>query len=166
MKKLLDCIDFVVKWFENIVCAGTLLAVVCIATASVVARYGFQSGFLWADEVNQALLVTLGMFGSARAIRTNGHTEFTTLSSKIKSRKARIILRGIFMIITIGFLIFLFINSLDYTMRGRMLSTVLRVRRMYYYMSIPIGFGLMIYEYLRAIKRRVIDDPVNPEEEA
>ena len=70
------------------------------------------------------------------------------------------------MIITIGFLIFLFINSLDYTMRGRMLSTVLRVRRMYYYMSIPIGFGLMIYEYFMAIKRKVIDDPVNPDEEA
>ncbi len=135
----------------------------CIATASVVARYGFQSGFLWADEVNQALLVAMGMFGSARAIRTNGHTEFTTLSNKIKSRKVRIFIRGLFMAITIGFLIFLFVNSYNYTMRGRMLSTVLRVRRMYYYMSIPIGFALMIYEYFRAIKRKVIDDPVQEE---
>ncbi len=90
MKKLFDCIDWVVKWFEDIVCAGTLMAVVCIATASVVARYGFHSGFLWADEVNQALLVALGMFGSARAIRTNGHTEFSVLVNKIKSRGGRI----------------------------------------------------------------------------
>lgn len=164
MKKLFDCVDWVIKWFENIVCVGTLLAVVCIASASVVARYIFQSGFLWADEVNQALLVALGMFGSARAIRTDGHTEFTMLSNKIKSRKARIFVRGIFLAITIGFLIFLFVNSYTYTMRGRMLSTVLRVRRMYYYMSIPIGFGLMIYEYCRAAKRRVFDDPVQVEE--
>ena len=149
---------------EVMTAIGTLLAVVCIASASVVARYIFQSGFLWADEVNQALLVALGMFGSARAIRTNGHTEFTMLSNKIKSRKARIFVRGLFLAITIGFLIFLFVNSYDYTMRGRMLSKVLRVRRMYYYMSIPIGFGLMIYEYCRAAKRRVFDDPVQSEE--
>lgn len=114
--------------------------------------------------MNQALLVALGMFGSARAIRTNGHTEFTMLSNKIKSRNARVIVRGIFLAITIGFLIFLLVNSYDYTMRGRMLSTVLRVRRMYYYMSIPIGFALMIYEYCRAAKRRVFDDPVQSEE--
>ena len=30
------------------------------------------------------------MFGSARAVREDGHTEFTTLSSKLRSKKMRI----------------------------------------------------------------------------
>jgi len=160
MKKALDVIDLIILWFENIVCASTMFAVVCIATASVIARYIFHTGFLWADEVNQALLVAMGMIGSARAVRTNSHTEFTMLSSKPKSKSVRIAIRAIFMAITIGFLVLLFIWTRDYTLKGTMLSTVLRVPRMYYYMSIPLGFALMIYEYLRSIKRKVIDAPV------
>lgn len=164
MKKVLDKIDFVIRWIENIVCGTTLFAVVCIASASVIARYIFQTGFLWADEVNQALLVAMGMFGSARAVRMDGHTEFTTLSSKPKSKAVRIGIRAVFMTITIGFLIFLFVNSMKYTSSGTMLSTALKIPRKYYYMSIPMGFGLMIYEYIRAINRKVLNDPVKQEE--
>lgn len=164
MKKGFNVFDDIIRWIENIVCGTTLFAVVGIATASVIARYIFHIGFLWADEVNQALLVAMAMFGSARAVRTNGHTEFTTLSTKIKSKRVRILFRALFWIITVGFLTFLMISSIGYTARGTMLSTVLKVKRMYYYMSIPIGFMLMIYEYLRAFKRRVINDPVNQDE--
>ncbi|MBS5703264.1 MAG: TRAP transporter small permease [Butyricicoccus pullicaecorum] len=164
MKKLLTSLDTIIRWVEDIVCGTTLAAIVCIATASVIARYIFHTGFLWADEVNQALLVAMGMFGSARAVRTNGHTEFTMLVNKPKSKGARIALRGAFLVITIVFLMLLLIWTAQYTADGTMLSTALRIPRMYYYMSIPMGFGLMIYEYLCSIKSRVIDDPVSVEE--
>ena len=163
MKKMLDAVDVGISWVENVVCIVSLTAIVTIAAVSVVARYVFHTGFLWADEVNQALLVAMGMFGCARAVRTNGHTEFTTLSSKPKSKKVRIAIRGIIELITIVFLAFLLVNSIKYTMTGTGLSTVLQVKRMYYYMSIPIGFGLCIYEYLRAFKKRVIQDPEKSE---
>ena len=55
MKKLFNSIDTIIRWLENIVCGATLTAIVCIATATVIARYIFQTGSLWADEVNQAL---------------------------------------------------------------------------------------------------------------
>lgn len=159
MKKMLNALDTGISWVENIACMVSLTAIVTIAAASVVARYVFHTGFLWADEVNQALLVAMGMFGCARAVRTNGHTEFTTLSSKPKSKKVRIAIRGIIELITIIFLVFLLINSYQYTLTGTSLSTALHIKRMYYYMSIPIGFALCIYEYLHAFKKRVIEDP-------
>ena len=164
MKKGLHIIDTLIHWIEDIVCGTTLAAIVCIATASVLARYIFHTGFLWADEVNQALLVAMGMFGSARAVRTGGHTEFTTLVNKPKSKAIRIALRSVFLAITIVFLVLLLIWTAKYTADGTMLSTALRIPRMYYYMSIPIGFALMIYEYLRSVKSRIIDDPVVTEE--
>lgn len=164
MGKVLQGIDGVIHRFEDLVCIITLVGIVSIATAGVVARYVFHTGFLWADEVNQALLVAMGMFGSARAVRADGHTEFTALPNKPKSRSVRILIRGIIVAITLVFLVFLLVNSVQYTASGTMLSTVLRIPRMYYYMSIPIGFGLCVYEYLRAIKRKVIDDPVKEEE--
>lgn len=164
MKKILDSIDEVIHWIEKIVCVSTLVGIVAITTVGVVARYVFQTGFIWADEVNQGLLVAMAMFGSARAVRTDGHTEFSALSGKAKSKKARILFRAIIMTITMIFLIFLFVCSVQYTANGTLLSTALKIPRMYYYVSIPIGLGLCVYEYIRAVKRKVIADPVKEEE--
>nr|WP_275982241.1 TRAP transporter small permease subunit [Ohessyouella blattaphilus] len=155
--------DKLISWIENIVCVLTLVGIVSIATAGVIARYVFKAGFFWADEVNQALLVAMAMFGSARAVRMNGHTEFTTISSKPKSKKVRIAFRTIIMVITMALLVFLLINLSEYAASGTMLSTVLKIPRMYYYMSMPIGIALCLYEYVRAFKRKVIDDPVTEE---
>ncbi len=66
-------------------------------------------GFLWVDEVNQMLLVAVGMFGSARTLCSNGHAEFTSF--------------------------------------------------MYFYMFIPMGFGLCIYEYLKTFKKKILTAP-------
>ncbi|EDP13188.1 hypothetical protein CLOBOL_06546 [Enterocloster bolteae ATCC BAA-613] len=70
--------DSVVAWIEDIVSAFCLAGIVVIAAGSVFGRYVLHTGFLWADEVNQMLLVAMGMFGSARAVRSNGHAEFTS----------------------------------------------------------------------------------------
>ena len=67
--------DSVVAWIEDIVSAFCLAGIVVIAAGSVFGRYVLHTGFLWADEVNQMLLVAMGMFGSARAVRSNGHAE-------------------------------------------------------------------------------------------
>lgn len=158
MKQAFRTVDNVILWVENIVCVLSLAVIVCITTAAVIGRYVFQTGFLWGDEVNQAVLVAMGMFGSARAVRTNGHTEFTTFVGRIKSRKGRIFVRGVIMAITLAFLVFLFIVSAQYAMNGTIRSATLRIPRMYYYMSIAIGFALCIYEYLKKLKSRVLDD--------
>ncbi len=159
MKEIFQKIDTLIRWIEDFVCGTALIGIVAIAAANVVGRYIFHTGFLWADEINQALLVAMGMFGSARAVRTNGHTEFTVLVNKAKSKNVRIALRTVFLIISLVFLIMMLIWTAEYTANGTMRSTTLRIPRMYYYMSIPIGFALMIYEYLRSAKSRTLDDP-------
>lgn len=163
MKKALVVLDKVVWTVEDVVSIASLAGIVGIAFVNVIARYVFKSGFLWADEVSQALLVMMGMFGCARAVRANGHTQFDVLESKPKKKAVRVTMRAVILVITIIFLVFLLINSAKYTAAGKMLSTVLRVPRKYYYASIPIGFALCIYEYLRAIKEKVIDDPKSDE---
>ena len=158
MKSFFQTLDRIVHLIEDLVCGSALAVIVAISTASVIGRYIFDTGFLWADEVNQALLVAMCMFGSARAVRTNGHTEFTLLISRTKSKSIRIALRTVFFAVSILFLVLMFVWSADYAAHGTMRSATLRIPRMYYYMSIPIGFALMLYEYLRSAKRRTIED--------
>lgn len=157
-KKTFKKVDSMVAWIEDIVSGTSLAAVVIIAAASVFGRYVLHTGILWADEVNQMLLVAMGMFGSARAVRFNGHTEFTSFINNRKSRKMRILLRAIINILAIMALIFMFLISVQFASKGTMKSTVLKVPRMYFYISIPIGFGLCIYEYLKVLKIRILTD--------
>lgn len=163
MKRALELLDLVVRWMEDIVCCTTLVAIVCISTSQLVLRYFFSTGLLWGDEVNQALIVAMGMFGCAKAIRSNGHTELTVLTKKPKSAKTRIAVRAVVNVISLIVLVMIFYTAVIYTARsGNMKSTVLRVPRMYYYMSMPIGLGFSIYEFLRVMKERIMVDP--PEE--
>lgn len=150
--------DAVVAWIEDIVSAFCLAAIVIIAAGSVFGRYVLHTGFLWADEVNQTLLVAMGMFGSARAVRSNGHAEFTSFINNQKSRTMRIVMRAVINILTIAILGFMCVIAIQFTLGGTMKSTVLRVPRMYFYMSIPIGFGLCIYEYLKVLKKKILTD--------
>ena len=101
--------DSVVAWIEDIVSAFCLAGIVVIAAGSVFGRYVLHTGFLWADEVNQMLLVAMGMFGSARAVRSNGHAEFTSFINNRKSRTARIAMRAAINILTIVLLVFMFV---------------------------------------------------------
>ena len=156
--------DSVVAWIEDIVSAFCLAGIVVIAAGSVFGRYVLHTGFLWADEVNQMLLVAMGMFGSARAVRSNGHAEFTSFINNRKSRAARIAMRAAINILTIVLLVFMFVISMQFTLGGTMKSTVLRIPRMYFYMSIPMGFGLCIYEYLKVVKIRILTDAASEKE--
>ena len=156
--------DSVVAWIEDIVSAFCLAGIVVIAAGSVFGRYVLHTGFLWADEVNQMLLVAMGMFGSARAVRSNGHAEFTSFINNRKSRAARIAMRAAINILTIVLLVFMFVISMQFTLGGTRKSTVLRIPRMYFYMSIPMGFGLCIYEYLKVVKIKILTDAASEKE--
>lgn len=155
---ILKKFDTVVAWIEDIISASCLAAIVIIASGSVFGRYVLHTGFLWADEVNQTLLVAMGMFGSARAVRSNGHAEFTSFINNRKSRAVRVAMRTVIHILTIVLLVFMFVIAVRFTLGGTMKSTVLRVPRMYFYMSIPMGFGLCIYEYLKVLKKKIVTD--------
>ena len=159
MKKFLKGADTAIKWVEDTICVVSLASIVIIAIASVVGRYIFHVGFMWAGEVNQALMVTLGMFGSARAVRTNNHMQFTTVLNKPKSKKVRILMRGFILLLTLSILVFTLIISIQYISGVVVVSVMLRVPRMYFYLPIPIGFTLCIYELLKASKHNVLNDP-------
>ncbi len=160
MKKMFRQFDTAVTWTEDIICAALLVAIVCISGSQMILRYFFSRGILWGDEVNQALMVALGMFGCAKAIRCNGHTELTSLLRKPKSANVRIILRGIVNLIALVTLAVLFWSSIGYAASGTTVkSVVLRIPRIWFYISMPVGFGLAIYEFLKIIKERIMNDP-------
>lgn len=162
MKTAFHYVDTTVRWAEDLVCGVLMVAIICICGAQLILRYFFHGGILWADEVNQALMVAMGAVGCAKAIRLNGHTELTSLLRKPKNPNVRIALRAIVNVVSLGVLMVLFYTSAIYAASGTVKSVVLRIPRFWFYLSMPIGFGLSIYEFLKIIKDRILNDP--PEE--
>jgi TRAP-type C4-dicarboxylate transport system permease small subunit len=150
-------------WVEDVGCTAIYAAIVCIVVTHVFFRYALFSGLLWSDELVQILLVYMVMFGSARAIRTNGHTELNSLANKLPE-KPRWVLRSLIALACVAFFIMFFVGAVDHVQNaGRLRTVILRIPRMYCYMSMPAGAALMLYEFIKTVKRRVIHDPKEDE---
>ncbi|MCD8350898.1 MAG: TRAP transporter small permease [Planctomycetaceae bacterium] len=159
MKKAFRVFDTAITWIEDIGCTAIYAAIVCIVTVHVFFRYVLFSGLLWSDELIQILLVYMVMFGSARAIRTNGHTELNSFANRLPE-KPRYLLRTLIALACVAFFALFFVGAVEHTMNaGRLRTVILRIPRAYCYLSMPIGAGLMLYEFIKTIKHRITHDP-------
>lgn len=159
MRQAVKIFDSFIGWIEDACCIVLFTAIICIMVAHVFLRYVMMSGLMWTDELVQILLVFMVIFGSARAIRTNGHTELTGLSNMLPE-KPRWALRFIVSMICVAFFILLFAASVQYvTTAGRIRTVVLRIPRAYCYASMAIGAAFMLYEFIKTIKHRVTHAP-------
>lgn len=159
MKKIYETVDRGIGCLEDIGCVVSFGAIVCIVVAHVFFRYVLRSGILWSDEVVQILMVAMVMFGTARAVRTDGHTELQSFVDRIPGR-GRTVVRTVVSLASLGFLILFFLSSFEFTMSTGTLRTVmLRIPRKYCYMFLPIGAGLSVYEFIKTLKKRIFHEP-------
>lgn len=154
--------DNLIRIIEDLGVGLTFAAIVVLVTLCVIYRYVLKSGFMWSGEVQEVLVVAMAMFGCAKATREGGHTELTALT-KMFPRKGRVLIRTLTSIATVLFLAVFFWTSLQYTLTSGSLKTImLRIPYRYFYMWLPIGMGLNLYEFLKRVPGRIKNDP--PEE--
>lgn len=151
-------IDFIIEKIENFGTGITFAAVVILVGITVFLRYVMNSGLMWAAEVQEILVVALAMFGGAKATREGGHTELSLITNMLPYN-GRVILRTITSIASLIFLGTFFIVSLDYTLStGNLKTIMLRIPYRYCYMFLPIGMGLILYEFIKRMKNRILVD--------
>ena len=63
-----------------------VVAMMCITTADVVARYVFNRPTMWADEMASYLLIAIVFLGLAQNLRTDGHIRIDALTSLLSLR--------------------------------------------------------------------------------
>lgn len=159
MKRVFETLDRGIAVLEDAGCVVSFGAIVCIVVTHVFFRYVLRSGILWSDEVVQILMVSMAMFGTARAVRVDGHTELQSFVDRLPAG-ARIVVRTAVSLVSLGFLVLFFLSSFEFTITTGTLKTVmLRIPRKYCYMFLPIGAGLSIYEFLKTLKTRILHEP-------
>lgn len=171
MKIFYKKFDKAVATIEDVLCAVPMAIILVIEAVHVFARYAMKSGIVWSDEVITNLIVIVVMFGGARAIRYNEHTELTGTVDSLPG-PGRTAVRAFTTIATLAFqVILLYASILFINGTGNLTTTYLRIPKVAVYMPLAVGSAFMIYEFVKTIRHRItrdvidIYDPENYKEE-
>ena len=158
MKTIFQKIDLGVGYFESIISILSLVAICIIAFWQVVLRYAAGKSLPWSEEVIAALMVAMTMVGAARGIRIKSHTEIEGIANMLP-RPASIVLRTITTLITLVFLVLTAVSSFILFQKagvGGLKTPYLRIPYFYMYSSMVAGGILMIYEFVKIMKKRIL----------
>jgi len=75
---------------ENLALVLLLSALILVAVGQIVARIGFSTGFIWADELVRLLVMWIALVASIAASRSNRHLRIDVLSHFVAAKYARI----------------------------------------------------------------------------
>jgi TRAP-type transport system small permease protein len=115
---------------------------------SIFFRYFLKDSLVWTEEVARFTLIYSVMFGSVVAISYGDHVNITIILEHlpVMIRKVIIILRHLLIIGIIGYMTYLGIKYVDNAWRFRTLA--LGIPKAIPLMSIPIGMGLFLVQYI------------------
>ncbi|GIO20265.1 hypothetical protein J18TS1_33650 [Oceanobacillus oncorhynchi subsp. incaldanensis] len=105
MKKVLPWLD---KNFEPIIITFLFYMIVAIVTTQVILRFGFSSGFSWAEELSRFLFIWLMYFAFSYATRNNMHIKVSFVLDKLNEKFQKILLIVVdFLFIVFSLILFL-----------------------------------------------------------
>jgi len=122
----------------------TILAMMVLTTSLQIVCRVFFSALSWSEEVTRYLLVYLTFFGASSVYKKSGHISVLVVQHLLPPKLQKFV--SIFVIILCGifFSIATFYGLKYMGLQGSQLSAALRIPMKYLYMSIPIGFSIMI----------------------
>ena len=167
MKKAFRAIDDGIGYFENLVSILTLFAICAIAFWQVVLRYAVHKSIPWSEEIIGALMVVMALVGAARGIRVKAHTEIEGLADHMP-RAVGMGLRAITSVITLVFLLLVTYSCYVLFERagvGGLKTPYLRIQYSYIYSTMVLGSALMVYEFVKIMKKRILGLYKAPDQE-
>lgn len=159
IKQYSNLMDFIVKVIK-IVVAAALVVMTVITFMEVIRRYIFGLSFVWAEELTRFLLVGVSFIGGAAAYKIGGMACFDLVlthfgKGKIKVTKAFKIIDNLLIGLFSAYLAY---NGYSYSfapMVARMKSSGLKLDMTIVYITIPIGFTLIVLFAIEQILKTI-----------
>ena len=148
IKQYSKIMDFLVKLIE-IILAIALAIMTLVTFVEVIRRYVLGQSFVWAEELTRFLLVGMTFIGGAAAYKIGGMASFDLLISHVA--KGRPMIGKAIKIVDNAIIgavsAYLAVKGFGYTfspMVAKMQSLGLKMNMSIVYISIPIGFLLIV----------------------
>lgn len=133
-------------FLDKICCAiiGSALALMVIVTTSQVIFRALFSALTWSEELDRYLLVWISFLAAAAVFKRGSHVAITMLPDKLPPVAGKV-LRVISNLICLVLFLICFRYGIVYMgLQASQVSPALHVPMKYIYLSIPVGFGMMI----------------------
>ena len=138
------------EWFARIiswVMAAMLFVQLIILFAGVIARYFFNSPFVWSDELASLLLVAITFLGGYSALVTGKLANVSMVVDKFPptARTILITIRNIAIIAICVIISYYVIDMMGKPVIQKQVSATLRLPMKYVYSAMPVAFILMAF---------------------
>jgi len=112
--------------------------------SQVVARFILNMPLSWTEEISRHIMIWMAFIATSVAYRHGAHLSIDLLATTLKP-KARLVLRIFFLLIIIGFLIFMVRYGIELTQKTfNQRSSSLGYRMSYVYLAVPSSGIIMI----------------------
>lgn len=160
--RILRLIDNSIAWIEKTALAIGVLGMTSISIANVFMRNLAGHSLVFADELNQMLIIAVTFLGVGYAARQGRHIRMTAIFDQLGhgARKTMMILITLF---TAALLFVLAWYSLDYVAHTRLMNSVtpaLQIPLYLIYAVVPAGLTLGGVQYLLAAVRNIVEKDV------
>ena len=153
--------------FEEILIGSFILSASIILFANVVARYVFNLGFAWAEELVRYQIVWMVFIGASLAARQGIHIGVDILVKMAPRRLAKLITLVINAISVVFCVVVLYYGA-ELTMQAKefgQVSAALQVPMWVVQLAIPMGAGLMAIRFTQNFYRTLFDRAWVPQPE-
>lgn len=150
-------IDRALCRFEDTFITTLLLSSSLILFVNVVARYVFNTGIVWAEELVRYEIIWMVFVGGSVAVRKGIHIGVEVLL-KVLPRRAEQALRVTVGLICVAFCLVLLIYSVELAQQTRSFGQRTSAMQMPFWivqLAIPVGAGLMLIRFSQELWRDV-----------
>ena len=145
--KIIHTID---QWCAKIlgwIMAAMLLVQLVILFAGVIARYVFNSPFIWSDELASLLLVAITFLGGYSALVAGKLANVTMVIDRFSPSVKRVLLtiRNLLIIVVCTIIAAQVIQMMGKPVIQKQVSSVLRLPMKYVYIVMPVSFIMMAF---------------------
>ena len=118
--------------------------------SSVVLRYVFNNGLIWADEFTRYMNIALVMLGSATVARYNGHTNISILELALVG-KARKVILVVQQLLTIGFFSYAAMIGFNFAKTASHVSANMKIPMGFLYNVMSVAFVLLVFQAIVSV---------------
>ena len=146
--------------FLDKVCSKLIIVILAIMVATtslqIISRV-FFSALSWSEELTRYLLVYLTFLGASSVYKKKGHISVLALQQLLPPVFQKVVSILVIVLSGVFFSMATFYGLKYMGLQGSQLSAALRIPMKYIYMSIPVGFSIMILHSIDSIIKIVIE---------
>lgn len=151
---MLRTLDAALSRVEEIVISLLLIAASFVLFANVVARYGFNDSFPWAEEMTRYAIVWMVFVGGSVAARKGAHIGVDVLARLLGERPVRKVLIVGVDLLCVAFSLFLVIFGWELVAQAKQfgqMTPALQIPLWTVQLAIPVGGALMGLRFFQRV---------------